>query len=56
MLSGYVNVYPTSIYHHLEYEKVYLPLREVADTAFHIQGDDIFNLMMLSGYVNIHPT
>ena len=24
-----------------EYEKVYLPLREVADTPFHIQEDDL---------------
>ena len=27
--------------HHLEYERVYLPLREVADTPLHIQGDDV---------------
>ena len=26
----------------LRYERVYLPLCKVADTAFHIQGDDIF--------------
>ena len=26
---------------HLGYERVYLPLHEVADTPFHIQGDDM---------------
>ena len=25
----------------LEYERVYLPLCEVADTPFHIQGDEV---------------
>ena len=26
----------------LGYERVYLPLRKVADTPFHIQGDELF--------------
>ena len=29
------------IYRPLGYERVYLPLYKVADTPFHIQGDDI---------------
>ena len=29
------------IYRPLWYERVYLPLYKVADTPFHIQGDDI---------------
>ena len=29
------------IYRPLAYERVYLPLYKVADTPFHIQGDDI---------------
>ena len=29
------------LYRHLGYERVYLPLGKVADTPFHIQGDDI---------------
>ena len=29
------------IYRPLRYERVYLPLCKVADTPFHIQGDDI---------------
>ena len=29
------------LYHSLGYERVYLPHRKVADTPFHIQGDDI---------------
>ena len=31
------------IYRPLGYERVYLPLREVADTPFHIQGDDYYD-------------
>ena len=27
----------------LGYERVYLPLDKVADTPFHIQGDDLFH-------------
>ena len=30
-----------SLYRHLGYERVYLPLPEVADTPFYIQGDDM---------------
>ena len=30
------------IYHPIGYEKVYLPLCKVADTPFHIQGDEMF--------------
>ena len=30
-----------SVYRPLEYERVYLPLCRVADTPFHIQGNDI---------------
>ena len=30
-----------SIYRHRGYERVYLPLGKVADTPFHIQGDDM---------------
>ena len=30
-----------SIYRFLGYERVYLPLCEVADTPFHIQGDEL---------------
>ena len=30
----------TDIIRPLGYERVYLPLRKVADTPFHIQGDD----------------
>ena len=26
---------------HLRYERVYLPLHKVADTPFHIQGEDV---------------
>ena len=31
-------------YHHIEYERVYLPLCKVTDTPFHIQWDymDVF--------------
>ena len=32
---------------HLGYERVYLEPREVADTPFHIQGDDVLLLNML---------
>ena len=28
----------------LGYERVYLPLQEVADTPFHIQGDDLIHI------------
>ena len=28
-------------FRHLGYERVYLPLGKVADTPFHIQGDDL---------------
>ena len=38
------NVVYVFINRHLGYERVYLPLREVADTPFHIQGDDILYL------------
>ena len=30
------------IYRPLRYERVYLPLGKVADTPFHIQGDDMY--------------
>ena len=29
----------------LGYERVYLPLCQVADTPFHIQGDDFFSFL-----------
>ena len=35
----YIHIY---IYRPLGYERVYLPLCKVADTPFHIQGDDMF--------------
>ena len=34
-------IYLRSIIRHLGYERVYLPLYEVADTPFHIQGDEL---------------
>ena len=30
-----------TLYRHLEYERVYLPLGKVVDTPFPIQGDDM---------------
>ena len=30
-----------SNYHHLGYERIYLPLFKVTDTPFHIQGDEV---------------
>ena len=36
---GYVSI---ASYCPLGYERVYLPLCKVADTPFHIQGDDMF--------------
>ena len=45
------------LYRPLGYERVYLPLYKVADTPFHIQGDDI---VVISGeritQVNQSPT
>ena len=37
---------PVVLYRPLGYERVYLPPREVTDTPFHIQGDDIFRLKL----------
>ena len=31
----------------LGYERVYLPLTKVADTSFHIQGDEVMALMIV---------
>ena len=36
-----LNIADINIYRHLGYERVYLPLYKVADTPFHIQGDDV---------------
>ena len=33
-----------ALFRHLGYEGVYLPLGKVADTPFHIQGDDLYKL------------
>ena len=35
-----------TIYRHLGYERVYLPLREVANTPFHFQGDNMSAVLM----------
>ena len=40
-----------SLYRPLGYERVYLPLCEVADTPFHMQGDDILTLMTLKYFL-----
>ena len=40
----YQCVLTTVIYRPLGYERVYLPLYKVADTPFHIQGDDIYTV------------
>ena len=37
---------PIRIHRPLEYERVYLPLHVVADTPFHIQGDEISNAVL----------
>ena len=37
------------------YEKVYLPLCEVADTPFQIQGDDM-SMLMLNRHISIFVT
>ena len=37
----YLPVHHSSIYRPLGYERVYLPLHKMADTLFHIQGDDM---------------
>ena len=34
-----MNVWKEIIHHPFEYERFYLPLYEVADTTFNIQGD-----------------
>ena len=39
-----------SIYRPLVYERVYLPLYKVADTPFHIQGDDILFIHLSDPY------
>ena len=39
-----------SIYRPLGYERVYLSLCKVADTPFHIQGDDIYNIKQQGGF------
>ena len=36
--------YIRQVYSGLEYGRVYLPLFKVADTPFHIQGDDMYVL------------
>ena len=36
-----LNIADINIYRHLGYERVHLPLYKVADTPFHIQGDDV---------------
>ena len=40
----------TGKYLPLGYERVYLPLHEVADTPFYIQSDDIFHLVNQTGH------
>ena len=42
--SGPALAHTGSTYRPLRYERVYLPLWQVADTPFHIQGEDIANL------------
>ena len=34
-------------YRSLGYERVYLPLCQIADTPFHIQGDDIMIILKI---------
>ena len=34
------------VFRPLEYERVYLPLYQVADTPFHIQGDDLAKMQL----------
>ena len=41
IFTWYIWVIKRLIYRHLGYERVYLPLYQVADTPFHIQGDDM---------------
>ena len=36
-------------------ERVHLPLRTVADTPFHIQGDDLIKSGYLNCVSNLHP-
>ena len=43
MLTNIIIIY-SSIDRHLGYERVYLPLYQVADTPFHIQGDEICHI------------
>ena len=38
-------IFSTVIFRPLGYERVYLPLCKVADTPFHIQGDDLSSIM-----------
>ena len=40
-------------YRPLRYERVYLPLNKVADTPFHIQGDDMSLCTKCSAYFSL---
>ena len=62
LLSADAQIWDTSftaameMYHHLGYERVYLPLCKVADTPFHIQGDGItrmINCVYMEAFQNI---
>ena len=45
----------TRIIRPLGYERVYLPLHKVADTPFHIQGDDYIAHRLVICTINKNP-
>ena len=55
-VDGYYHDYSNlNIYRPLEYERVCLPLCQVADTPFHIQGDELYDcIAMLDTETTVH--